>query len=1186
MPRIIHLQDIEIKSLSPLHFDLPPNIPMSAQLIINEHIILQTVPSAPEPSQNSWKLEAEWMISDACDTFVLALICQNTILATRVLGYVKIGRDNALVAGENKIVICLAGDLGPIQNCLDKMINNAQAGIKVEAQELCVMHERILFLPTSNDKRGNLLGTLGHICFKQWETSDMMDCLNHSIYAYKDAVRDDPINASYHEDLGISLRNRFDRLGDLNDLTEAILKLEEAVLLTPDRHPDQPARVNNLGVSLQSRFERLGDLSDINEAISKKQEAVFLTPDGHPDRPGRLNDLGISLQSRFKRLGDLGDLTAAISNQEQAVHLTPDGHPDRPRRLNDLGISLQSRFKRLGNLGDLTAAISNQEQAVFLTLHGHPDRPRKLNNLGIFLQLRFERLGDLGDLNEAISMKQEAVHLTSDGHPDRPHRLNALGISLESRFKRLGDLGDLTAAISNQEQVVHLTSDGHPDRPHWLNNLGISLKCRFERLGDLGDLNAAISNLEKAVHLTPDGHPDRPRRLNNLGTFLKIRFERLGDLCDLNEAISKEQEAVFLTPDGHPDKPGMFNNLGNSLESRFKRLRGLGDLNEAISMKREAIFLTPDGHPDKPAMFNNLGNALESCFQRLGDHADHQEAILHFASAACSITGPAHVRFLATTNWAYHTSFIKCPSSLEACEKALHLLPEVAWLGLSITDRHHQICEAGSVVRDAAAAAIYLGQLEKAVEWLEQGRSVIWGQLLSLRTPFEDLQQKHSQLADELIFLSTQLEGATTQRDELQLLASGSQQSLQSISNQAHENVLKRDVLLKKIRELEGFQQFLLPKTISELMPAAQKRPVVFLNVSQVSCDALVLHFSGRVTHIPLPQFTPDQVKTLTESVNCLMYMGRGNIDRLYGEREGGSAGLEESFSYILGELWVRLVKPVLNALAITTPIKQDLPRIWWCPTGPLTSLPIHAAGLYGKEYLFGSKLSDFVISSYTPSLAALIQGFRPGSQLENKGQMLVVAQPSAAGQNYIPGTQDEINQIQDCAKGKMPVCSLVEHEASVARVEDEMTKSGWVHFACHGVQDARTPTKSSLLLAGSSQLTLSRIIQLNLPHAELAFLSACHTATGDKKLQEESVHLAAGMLLAGYRGVIATMWSIMDNDAPQVAKDVYKHLFKTSPPDSTRAAEALHLAVQNLREGSGETKSFFHWVPFIHVGV
>jgi CHAT domain-containing protein len=122
------------------------------------------------------------------------------------------------------------------------------------------------------------------------------------------------------------------------------------------------------------------------------------------------------------------------------------------------------------------------------------------------------------------------------------------------------------------------------------------------------------------------------------------------------------------------------------------------------------------------------------------------------------------------------------------------------------------------------------------------------------------------------------------------------------------------------------------------------------------------------------------------------------------------------------------------------------------------------------------------------------------------------------------------------------------------------MRDSGWVHFACHGVQSASSPTDSALLLAGSSRLTLSNIIRLSLPHANLAFLSACQTAMGSNDLQDESVHLSAGMLLVGYRGVIGTIWSIMDNDAPQVAGDVY---VETSPPDLTRAVEALHLAVR-----------------------
>ena len=48
---------------------------------------------------------------------------------------------------------------------------------------------------------------------------------------------------------------------------------------------------------------------------------------------------------------------------------------------------------------------------------------------------------------------------------------------------------------------------------------------------------------------------------------------------------------------------------------------------------------------------------------------------------------------------------------------------------------------------------------------------------------------------------------------------------------------------------------------------------------------------------------------------------------------------------------------------------------------------------------------------------------------------------------------------------------------------------------------------------------------------ADLALLSACQTSAGDEKLSEEVIHLAAGMLAAGYRGAVATMWSIRDHN-------------------------------------------------------
>ena len=59
------------------------------------------------------------------------------------------------------------------------------------------------------------------------------------------------------------------------------------------------------------------------------------------------------------------------------------------------------------------------------------------------------------------------------------------------------------------------------------------------------------------------------------------------------------------------------------------------------------------------------------------------------------------------------------------------------------------------------------------------------------------------------------------------------------------------------------------------------------------------------------------------------------------------------------------------------------------------------------------------------------------------------------------------------------------------------------------------------------------------------------------------------------------------DEDGPEVVDVFYNHIFGTSPeshPDSTKAAEALHLAVNKLR--TEKKASFQRWIPFIHLGL
>ena len=168
---------------------------------------------------------------------------------------------------------------------------------------------------------------------------------------------------------------------------------------------------------------------------------------------------------------------------------------------------------------------------------------------------------------------------------------------------------------------------------------------------------------------------------------------------------------------------------------------------------------------------------------------------------------------------------------------------------------------------------------------------------------------------------------------------------------------------------------------------------------------------------------------------------------------------------------------------------------------------------------------------------------------------------------------------------------SLEGEAATIGRVKLEMESYRSVHFACHANQNIEKPLKSGFCLH-DGRLELADIMKQKIAHCDLAFLSACQTSAGDEKLSEEAVHLAAGMLAVGYRGVVATMWSISDNYGPMVAESFYKYLVEKGTsqekprPDSASSAYALHHAIQNIREEVGDTEQgLLMWVPYVHFG-
>ena len=207
-----------------------------------------------------------------------------------------------------------------------------------------------------------------------------------------------------------------------------------------------------------------------------------------------------------------------------------------------------------------------------------------------------------------------------------------------------------------------------------------------------------------------------------------------------------------------------------------------------------------------------------------------------------------------------------------------------------------------------------------------------------------------------------------------------------------------------------------------------------------------------------------------------------------------------------------------------------------------------------------------------------------------------MISQPNTPMLRPIPGTTVEVRAIEQVlANHNVQHLCLESNNATVNEVKTKMDAYSCIHFACHATQDTTKPLQSGFYLY-DGRLELSEIIKQQYKGADLAFLSACQTSTGVEQLSQEAVHLAGGMLAAGYRGVVATMWSIEDRYGPGIAEDFYKHLISHHGADDKRelkglssdgAACALHYAMQQVRKTLDNSElSLLTWVPYVHFGL
>jgi tetratricopeptide (TPR) repeat protein len=988
---------------------------------------------------------------------------------------------------------------------------------------------------------------------------------------------DDPDRPVGMLSLAAALQHRSELSRQTADLDEAGGLLADAQALAGQGRLASPVQAQ-IGSMFAARFERTGDRADLDEAVSTFRAAAESAP---TDDAFALGGLSNTLLTRFEHFGAIADVDEAISTERRALARAPGGSRACAQHLSALSVKLRNRFWRTGQRADLDEAIDCAQQALAVAGGEDYQRAGYLTSLAGAQHARYWLTGEMACLDEAVSGLRAALAATPAGGPTHAEPQGNLGQVLHMRALRTGSVPDTRDAIALLENAVAALPDRAAGRAKYLADLGAAYIALAQQESDPGALDTAIARLREAVDATPADQPDRCVRVGNLSNVYAQKYQATGSRADLEEAIATARAALAASAADHPNAALAEMNLGVRLLARFELASDSADVTEAMDHCRAALAICPPGHPLAADCQRMLGDALMAQCTAAGDDAAGEEAFGCWRDAVQQGAASASSRVWAAISWGQAAAAQRrFELAEEGFGSAVSLLPLLAWRGLDRRSQELALAKLPGVASDAAACAIAAGHPEHAVELLEHGRSVLWSQLLQLRGQHDELRTARPELADRLAAVRAALDQAAGRHDPGmppetgQLTEAGP--SAQVLADLRMRQADDWDRLVAEIRQLPGFEGFLGTPVFAELAAAAAGGTVVILNASNYRCDALALTADGPIV-VPLPGTTRDQARTRANALLSALYdvaeADRSSLRQVFAD---ASAVLDD----VLGWLAEAITGPVLAALQREPALggrSGDLPRIWWCPTGPLSVLPIHAAG--------PPWVTDQVISSYTPTLRALRDAReRPAMMPSGDERMLLVTMPVTA---YLPGgaplprVSDEADVVARRFLTRMK--HLTGPTATRAHVVSGLKTATFAHFACHADVEPADPSAGGLYLA-DSPLTISDLSYQELAGAALAFLSACESATGSVFHLDESITMAAATQLAGFRHVIGTMWYLADTVAPDVARGVYDGLARQDDgqPAASESARALHAALGQLRSAGCPA---LLWAPFIHIG-
>ncbi|KAK0449913.1 hypothetical protein EV421DRAFT_1989731 [Armillaria borealis] len=1063
---------------------------------------------------------------------------------------------------------------------------------------------------TDGENLDELYGSLLNSLIARWNLLKDEEDLDRMLSYAEKAIALNPSNARAQSILGLNfveLRSFMHRTFRSDSFNDRVPGAQYSETDSADSFADDLLHRWSMFLKALTLYENMILLSllqghsvcSLDKLITLSESVISHYPDGDLLKAGHLLLLGMALQKNGLEEEALGAYERVLDDLEV---VDSDGLSLISICFSSIGAMLKGHYDRLGEAEDLHKAIWAQEMCIACTAADGKRLDMFYGSLLKSLVVRWNVLQDEEDIDRLLSRAEEATTLNASD-ADFQHYL---GLALHTSYVRHRTLAHIDRAILAMQRAVSCSMPH--DRMEMLTDLASTHYLRMDSVKDTSDASACIKYVEQAMAYGKISFEAHVMLLECLRIVFYVTddvqcYERacsmgetlladdslsniqwynflvlLGiillasclsgctlppDPRQLKKSIQTLEHAIECMPPEEPDRARPYHFLTQALSLQLRiGTPTVSEFEYAISIGRKGVELASDSERTKLNSVNQagcllpLGNILSRYEHAFPQSRVHEEKGLVFCQAAQLPSRNHGTRLHNAIHWADHCFDMQdWEGCFDVYAIAMECIQHLTWLGLSVVQQHKAISRRDMPIdlaaNHATHAAVHLGQSGVALEWIEQCRSIVWRRVLNLRVSMDTLAGVEPTLARKLGEVSDLL-----QKDAYFDLRLGMEEgSLEMGKQQRHRLAEEWEDLVTQTRSLPGFTDFLKPKGEAYFTSCGFGGMVVLLNVYGGGCDAIVLGSNKRKLVVcPLEQMNKKLATSLQKHLRKTLQESGRHSREIRASKACSSYDRQDGMSKVLSVLWTTVVKLLFDFLDLKphdSSSESDPPRLWWCPTGHLSFLPLHAAGLYDTAE-HRTKVYKYVASSYTSTVSILAD---ISNQLsEEFSGLLTVCQPHTPGQNPIPKTEDEVCSVVQVAVDSglaMDITSLDNDDVTPDAVLSDMAEHSWIHLAWDPKEGC--------------PLKLTEIAERANKKADFTFLSACQTAAGDVSLSEESVHLAAGMLMAGYRRVITTMWAVNDSDAPINAEMVYKHMLSDGKADSGKSCLALHHATALL---------------------